>query len=902
MGEQRGRRVLGVVSGAALLAASFLVATPGSAEPGGPTITASMTYADPVNGGPPDYFWVSGMTPYEAVHATVDYQPDGTPDVVSDVAADENGNQGFPLGTHGELRPGSVITVSGSVPSAWTEQLVVQLVRVEYADPFSDAVGGIAAPGATVQVSVWPSGGGPALASVTETADGSGWWHHDFAADAVPVDVPADHAVSAAVDEGDGDLSTNAADARRPVVRATVSAGPNGYVLLNDWPDGTPVTVEMDFEPDGTVDETVPVTGYRFGPGLVPENGQLHAGSRVTATAANGEAPHRWQKVLDIEPLSIDDWDVNSETVGGSAPPDRPLSVEIVTGAPGPSPARVDTTADADGRWSVSFAGSWDLQPGNGVLVLLPEAGAGADDDESGLVASIPSSPVTLNAWPTAGLWDGAPIDVYVGAMPPNSLALLTVNVAADPFDQYVWLPGVPTSDGGWGSATVDVPRFVGSVDCAAAPGTCILVTADPTRPFERNASMPLSFGRLDLRRFTPFDPQYPPGGGDIGNLIEAGDTVAHGDWIWVEGTGFEPGQGLQLDQCKDTDRGEQCRNTWGATPGAVADETGAFGTALQVGRNVFGPWGTELSVSVAPSYDLRDGETVVAEVTGLPIDPWSADCGPGQCWIGARSWGNDETTYRSEPLTFSGEPVAVSVHVAQALAQQMEGIVHVLPVLGGERQVGWDHGTGTLTYPYTAVERWVEPDLSFGPYSPDPLPEDEGRYDCADQLAPDTGSGAVEPVRCVLSVEVSEGAEPFGSTFLSWRDLRFAAFELSAAATAGVTTTKPTGVRVSGEVTCTGFMLERYLVDIEGTVTQTTTGRRPTTVTGTFQLRVECSGTMANPGRTTWSVVVPGAFKAGPATVGLDVSSAGFTPTGTPRHETSTISITAPPKGRGGR
>ncbi|HEX4867170.1 MAG TPA: hypothetical protein VFV32_06035 [Acidimicrobiales bacterium] len=900
MGEQRGRRVLGVVSGAVLLAASLLVAPPGSAEAGGPTITASMTYADPVNGGLPDYFWVNGMTPYEAVHATVDYEPDGTPDVVRDVNADENGNQGFPLGTHGELQPGSVIAVSGTVPSAWTEQLVVQPVRVEYADPFDDAVGGIAAPGATIQISVWPTGGGPALIAVTETADGSGWWHHDFGAGAVPFDLPAEQTVSAAVDEGDADLSTNAAYARRPVVRATVGAGPNGYVLLNDWPDGTPATVEMDFEPDGTVDETVPVIGHRFGPGLLPENGQLQPGSHVTVTAVNGEALYRWQKVLDIEPLSVDGWNVGSETVGGSAPPNRSLSVEIVTGGPGPSPARVDTTSDENGQWSASFAGSWDLQPGNGLLVLLPEDSA--DDDVSGLMSSIPASPVTLNAWPTAGLWDGAPVGVYVGDMPPNSLAFLTVNVAADPFNQVVWLPGMPISDGGWGSATVYVPRFVGDVDCATAPGTCILVTADPTQPFERNASLPLSFGRLDLFRFTPNDPQYPPGGGEVGAPITGEDTVAHGEWIWVQGSGFEPGQGLQLDQCKDSEAGELCRNTWGATPGVSTDELGQFGTALEVGRNVFGSWGTQPSISVEPSYDLRDGDTVLASVTGLPIGPGAADCEPGQCWIGARRWGSDLTTYRSDPLTFSGEPLPISVRVAQALSQQMEGIVHIVAVLGGERQVSWDYWTGSLTYPYTAIERWVEPDLTFGLYSPLPKATDDGRYDCADQRDPEPGSGAVEPVHCVLSVGVREGSDPHGATFLTWSDLHFAAFELTAKATAGVTTTKPTGVRLSGEMTCTGFMPERYLVDIEGTVTQTTTGRRPTTVSGTFHVEVECSGTMANPGRRTWSVVVPGGFKAGPASVELYLSSAGFTPENNPQHETSAISITAPPKGKGGR
>jgi hypothetical protein len=110
------------------------------------------------------------------------------------------------------------------------------------------------------------------------------------------------------------------------------------------------------------------------------------------------------------------------------------------------------------------------------------------------------------------------------------------------------------------------------------------------------------------------------------------------------------------------------------------------------------------------------------------------------------------------------------------------------------------------------------------------------------------------------------------------------------------VTTTKPAGVKLSGEVTCTGFVGEQYPVTIKGTVRQTTGGRRPTTVTSSFVTTVQCSGT-TQPWKYDWSATAVGAFKAGAATVTLDVSAPGFTQHGVPLHVMETVTFTAPPK-----
>jgi hypothetical protein len=405
------------------------------------------------------------------------------------------------------------------------------------------------------------------------------------------------------------------------------------------------------------------------------------------------------------------------------------------------------------------------------------------------------------------------------------------------------------------------------------------------------------SFGRLALFRWTPDHPEDPWAGGEVGDRITSSDEVAHGAWIWVEGTGFDPDSQYQLNQCKDYGF-PFCRNTWSTMQWAFTDGTGSFGQWLQVGRNVFGPWGQSPQLSVSPTWDVRDGQTLSVTATGMPGDQWNADCGPGECWIGAwQPWMEESPITQSDPLTFSGDPIPFVAYVAEGLEQQMEAIVHFMPGLGAERLVSWNTDNGTLVYGYTA-DRWLAPDTTWGEYSPPPV--EAGRYDCADSLPYDPDTGAREPVHCSLSLELVEQT-PDGpmQAFLTWEPLHFARFDLTGRVTSAVRDSKPTGVTLKGEVTCTGFSPEHYLVNVEGSLSQTTGGTRPVTKFAAFATTTTCSGTMTNPGKAFWTVFVPGGFGTGTATVTLDVSAAGFTRTGAPLHVVSTVTITAPPKGR---
>lgn len=889
----QGHRFVALVAGAAIFGASVLTASPAAAAPG-PMITGSLTYAVPDQGGPPDWFWVSGMEPGEPFHATVDYEDDGVPDWQIDGTALPTGTHGYDLGTVGHLVPGSRITVTATGAGTWSRELVLDEVRVEHANDVTDVVAGIAPASAAVRVSISPPGEGPVITR-DAVAGGDGWWRYDFATDGF--DLLAGQLASVELADGDGDITTNGTDVQVPVVHATVGGGPSAYVLLNGWADGTPVAVGVDYDADGTTDDTFHVIGHQFGPGIAIPAGQgpLQIGSVVTAMAERGTDPDRWTKVLTVEPVTVDSIDPASETATGTAPPGRTLQVEASFFGP-PEAILVDVVAGGDGTWTADFTGHADLRSGTTVTALLLEVDG--DGDTTNAARQLLGPPVGLDASPTAGLWDQAPMHVSVSNMPPNAMGNLSLNVASDPYNQYLWLPGVPTDDSGWGQTMVTVPRFVGAFDCASAPGACLLVASDPNDPFLRNASIPLSFGRLDLFRYTPDDPADPGGTGTIGAPIGGPDEVSHGEWIWVQGTGFQPGSGYDLGQCKDLGGYQVCRTTWPTMRWVLADGDGTFGVALQVGRNVFAVWGNGLQLSVAPTWDVRDGQTLTVSATGLPPDPGTSDCGPGACWIGVRQpWTDDRANIRSVPLTFTGGPVPVTVTLGQALEQQMEAMVHIGPTFGTNRDVSWDQATGTLSYGFTAVQRWVEPDPISGPYSPPP-PE-AGRYDCADVLAYDASTGAREPVHCALVLVVTEH-EPSGSSVAAatWTPLQFARLDLTAEITSAALSTKPAGVTLRGEVTCTGFSPEQYLVNVEGALSQTSGGKRPSTLVRAFAVTTPCSGTMANPGTAFWSVFLPGSFKAGSAEATIDVSAAAFTRTDDPLHVEATVTITGPSKG----
>lgn len=680
--------------------------------------------------------------------------------------------------------------------------------------------------------------------------------------------------------------------------------GWTGWAGVQHYPSLRDVIVTVDQDADGTPNATQPVTTDAQGHWEV-NIGPLPAGTVVrTDTAPNAEAvedtPDREHIVYA---LTIDGWDLATDRVWGSSDvANRGLQVCVGTSAHSTCMNQWFPDGDPD-PWEGDT--TWEYQFPDGYLVPGAQIGAtelDSDGDFTEIFTQIPGGlpHVTLNAYPTSALWNGAAVGVRVAGFEPGTQALLTINVRAHPTEQFQFLPNVAIGGDGTGMTTVNLPRYVAGVDCA--PAACMLVTADPSNPFGRNASLPLTFARLDLFRYTLADPDDPGAGGTVGAPIVAGvDTVEHGEFIWVQGTGFQPSQQYQLNQCKGGDS-PTCRNSWWSMPWAYTGSDGTFGQTVQVGKVMYGPWGTSPQWSISPAWDLRDGATVMVHGSGLPT-PWSTSGWP-LTWIGARPGGmSTGPIYRSDQLTFTSDEVRVSVHIGQALEQQLAGIVHFDPLESTDRTAQWNWSTGELTYGYTAIQRWVlfDPANPGGEY--DPPPVEHGYYDCADQLPYDTAtSGAQESVHCSMYMSVNETVMGTGEVVEAhgtWMPTHFARFDLTATPTTAVLSTKPAGVTLRGEVTCTGFSPEQYLVTIKGTLTQTSSGKRPVTVTAPFVVTVTCTGTMANPGTAHWMVFVPGAFKAGNATVTLDASAAGFTRTGDPVHMTKVVAITTPPKGK---
>jgi hypothetical protein len=383
---------------------------------------------------------------------------------------------------------------------------------------------------------------------------------------------------------------------------------------------------------------------------------------------------------------------------------------------------------------------------------------------------------------------------------------------------------------------------------------------------------------------------------------------VVHGDEIWVDGVGFPANTPYQLKQCASYPGGQaqeiiRCRYS---SSFAFADGDGSFEAVMGVGQNVFAPPNVSPSATATPTYDLRDGQTVVVNAGGLPqyggFGPsFDVMDSPTGSWIGAFQGGSPNPVVRSQSLSFSGSAPEVHVLVGQAIVQETTGFTHMAAVNGtAPREATWNAFDGTIQFPYTAVQRWAS---ASGPEPFDPLPVENGYYDFADQLTP-TGGVATGPVRSDLVLLVVEGSDPPGPgnvVTLIQMPLQFARFDLTAQTTGGVISAKPASVTLSGQVTCTGFMPETYIVSINGTIEQVTVnGKKTTTRTASFTKSISCAGTMTNPGVAYWSVTVPGPFKAGTAKVTLAVSSAGFTRSGDPLQVVqSDVALTAPPKRR---
>lgn len=128
-----------------------------------------------------------------------------------------------------------------------------------------------------------------------------------------------------------------------------------------------------DFAANGLVDITVkdaPAGNVAFA-GSAPTDGTGHfdrncdldgvdlvPGMEITVT--DGVAT----KVLELVGITIDDVDLTTDVVSGTAPADAPVNVSVHQGS---DSAELGVVADTSGNWTADFAGTFDIDGGTGV-------------------------------------------------------------------------------------------------------------------------------------------------------------------------------------------------------------------------------------------------------------------------------------------------------------------------------------------------------------------------------------------------------------------------------------------------------------------------------------------------------------------------------------------------------
>jgi hypothetical protein len=329
------------------LTAAVLPAAPtASAQPvSGPWIETDN------NGFDPDTVTVLGWPDGTSVTVEVDHENDGTFDQQATLVVSEAGTtftfQRQPGAEEseeeGSLPPGALVRATGS--DLVVRELVVPDFRVEYVDPAGDVVAGYAPEGTLVRVS--PVGEAP-QPSLDATADADGLWSVDFSG---TYDVAADEWIRAEVSDADADVAVSEAQAVAPTITAPYGS-PQSFVGPVGWPYGTPLTVTVDTDADGTPEATTvkPVWPIYDRIGTEPVS-TYPGGTVITATGRSGGT-----KVLVVEPLTVDATDIVTDTVRGTASPGATVVVTVAEGV------ELTAVADGDGDWeTASFNPPFDL-------------------------------------------------------------------------------------------------------------------------------------------------------------------------------------------------------------------------------------------------------------------------------------------------------------------------------------------------------------------------------------------------------------------------------------------------------------------------------------------------------------------------------------------------------------
>ena len=390
-----------VVSAALAATMLFLLGMPvsnvGAYTPPDQWIEANITPGQPdfVNG----YGW--------AVGSELLLQIDKDGDAVVDYMESQTvtgGTTSFNLGVDGYILTGSVVVVSGD---SITRELVIPEVRVEYAEPVSDEAGGVAPPGVEVALTVSVSDSGPQPTVYMITPE-TGIWYNDLTGIA---DMVADRDITASARDDDGDFTTSSATIKTPVVNGQVDSYGGAIAGVNYWPTGTPVTITIDKDVDGTPEAVITQavqffgTPFPFDMSINP----LPVGTRITATGRSGGV-----KDLILADMHVWWTDAEADLVAGNGPPWSTIEVSADTG-PGPWPT-ITTTTDGAGQWFADFSGyPLDLTDGQYVLAQL----ADADGDRTGHSATVAlptvSAQVDDGPWVSTFGWPNAtPVTVEV--------------------------------------------------------------------------------------------------------------------------------------------------------------------------------------------------------------------------------------------------------------------------------------------------------------------------------------------------------------------------------------------------------------------------------------------------------------------------------------------------------
>lgn len=350
-----------------------------------------------------------------------------------------------------DIVPGMTVT---SVSGVYMKTHVVFDVVVREADADSDVVTGTSTPNMPVRVEVYAPL--PYQPYRETTASPEGEWSVSFAdtdtanpnpddPSGHPFDIQKGMAVGARRFDGDGDSTRSHFVIPNPFMYVDPTPGME-KVWGEGWPGSSWVTIDIDTLPlDGVPDFTMPAyvggdgwfwrSTNEFGAGF-----DIQPGDRVTVSSGP------FVKSTTVTGIGVTGIDVEADTVSGVAQPGGLINVNIPM-----TPYWRETTASAEGMWSVSFATTDTANPnledeGRNPFDITPGRGGMANEcDEDGDRTAIEwrvmnpyvgVSPADDNTW--GGDWaPNAQITITCDSLANGSGVDHTMYATSDPYGNY---------------------------------------------------------------------------------------------------------------------------------------------------------------------------------------------------------------------------------------------------------------------------------------------------------------------------------------------------------------------------------------------------------------------------------------------------------------------------------